>query len=420
MKTRRWILLALVGVIALIAAGIALIWHSEIDAVDQAASGDPATVQKGWELAQLGNCANCHTAPGGAPYAGGYPLETPFGAIRSSNITPDRETGIGTWSEAAFRRAMREGIDREGGHLYPAFPYTHFTKASDADIAALYAYFRTLAPVKNEVAENDLPFPFNIRALMAGWNLLFLDKGPEATGAPDAMDRGRYLVTPVAHCGACHTPRNALGAEKSGAALTGAEIDGWHAPALTGPAARGWSVDALEQYLTDGFAAHHGAAAGPMAESVINIRRAAPEDVRAMATYIAGLTPEDRDPAQPIDNGRGEASAGANIYQAACAKCHESGRSIGPSNALPLSISPALRHDTPANAVRTITRGITEYRGHGGPYMPGFADMLSDAQIAEVTRYVRERYGDGPDWQDLDEAIAKARSAGKENDDDQG
>ncbi|MDO5757166.1 MAG: cytochrome c [Rhodobacterales bacterium] len=419
MKTRSWIVLLLALTVVLIAAGVALVRRPEIDAVDQKPSDDRALVQAGWELTQLGNCANCHTAAGGQPFAGDYPLETPFGTIRSSNITPDRETGIGTWSEAAFRRAMREGVDREGAHLYPAFPYTHFTRASDEDIAALYAYFTTLAPVSHEVAGNGLPFPFNIRALMAGWNLLFLDKGPAPEPTSDPLDRGRYLVASVAHCGACHTPRNVLGAEKSGEELTGAEIDGWHAPALTGPQARGWSVEEMTRYLTQGFSTQHGAAAGPMAESVINIRRASPEDVKAMATYIASLTPDEQKPLDPIDNGRGEDSAAAQLYEAACAKCHESGRNPGPSNALSLSISPALRDDSPTNAVRTIIGGITDYRDDGGPYMPAFEDMLDDAQIAQVTRYLRQRYGDGPEWQDLDSTIAKARSAGKEQDDNQ-
>ncbi|WP_253272981.1 cytochrome c [Halomonas sp. PR-M31] len=219
MKLRRIGIIILILFAVLGVAAFALAWRSEIPAVTENAlpDADHSLASKGFVLAELGNCASCHTANDGQPYAGGRAMPTPFGTIRATNITPDRETGIGTWTEEAFARSMREGIDREGAHLYPAFPYTHFTKASDEDIRALYAFLRSLPAVTHDVAANDLAFPFNIRALVAGWNLLFLDKEElePVSDQSEQWNRGRYLAEGLSHCGACHTPRNIMGAEKS-------------------------------------------------------------------------------------------------------------------------------------------------------------------------------------------------------------
>ena len=259
------LLLAVAG-----AAGFtALAWRSELDPVSPPGRSafPPEKIAQGARLAALGYCAQCHTAPGGKPFAGGYPLKTPFGTIYGTNITPDPETGIGSWSEEAFARAMGEGVDREGHHLYPGFPYDHFTRITADDNRALYAYLMTREPVRAEAPVNDLPWPLQFRPLLAGWKLLFLDKGefqPDPARSPE-WNRGAYLAEGVAHCGACHTPRNALGARETSAKFAGGESEGWHAPALneasTAPVP--WDQDSLYAYLRTGVSEDHALAAGP-------------------------------------------------------------------------------------------------------------------------------------------------------------
>src|SRR4051812_37547172 len=251
---------------------------------------DPARVVQGARLAALGNCLGCHTAPGGKPYAGGRALKTPFGTIHGTNITPDPDTGIGRWSQAAFARAMREGIDRQGRHLYPAFPYEYFTHLSDDDIASLYAFFMSREPVQQKNAANTIPIP---RFAVAAWNKRYLHAGPVQGDSTQSADwnRGAYLVRSLAHCGACHTPRDRLGGEKKEADFAGGEAEGWHAPALNdaSPSPVPWTREDLHTYLRTGIADSHALTAGPMAEVIHDLRRVPDEDVRAIATYIASL-----------------------------------------------------------------------------------------------------------------------------------
>lgn len=424
-RSRIW-LTVLLAVVVLVAVAFALVWRPELDPVSETndTPRDKEQIARGYALAELGNCASCHTAEGGAPYAGGRPVPTPFGAIHAVNITPDRETGIGTWSDAAFTRAMREGVNREGAHLYPAFPYTHFTHMNDADIAALHAYLRTIPAVENTAPENGLDFPFNIRALMAGWNLLFLDRGPLAPveGQSDSWNEGRYLVEGVTHCGACHTPRNAVGAEKSGQALAGAEIDGWHAPPLTGEAARPWTQAQMANYLTTGFSRDHGAAAGPMGETVANLANAPRADITAIATYVASLTEDAAPASEPVDNGVPQDMAATHaLWTGACASCHENANAsvidgVNPSFGMALSRGVAVHGEKPLNTVRTIAGGIDIYRDMGGPYMPAFGDMLTEAQITDLARYVRARFSDAPAWDDISGAVDKALADESEGD----
>src|SRR5450756_874720 len=250
------------AVVALLVAGavaaFAIAWRPAITAIEPPSpqSFDPSLVKRGRDLAATGNCADCHTLRGGRDFAGGLPVSTPFGTIYSSNITPDPETGIGSWPETAFRRAMRSGVNRDGQHLYPTFPYDHFTNVTDADDQALYAFLMTRLPVRAAARANQLPFPLDQRPVIAGWKLLFLRRG---TWQPDPSqsaewNRGAYLVEGLAHCGACHTPRNALGAERAGAAFAGGEVDHWSAYAINAqsPAPVPWTAEALYGYLRDG------------------------------------------------------------------------------------------------------------------------------------------------------------------------
>src|SRR5258706_4726048 len=250
---------------------IVLVRESEIEPINPGTSSrfDPQLVRHGAELAALGDCNTCHTVPNGKAFAGGLPVPTPFGTIYSTNITPDPETGIGRWSEPAFQRAMHKGVDRDGRHLYPAFPYDHFTLVSNEDNRALYSFLMTRQPVRAVAPENALPFPLNIRSVVAGWKLLFLHQGPfRADPAHDAVwNRGAYLVQGIGHCGACHTPRNILGAEKTGQVFAGGEAEGWHGFTINAasPAPIPWNADSLNAYLRQGWHGLHGVARGPMA-----------------------------------------------------------------------------------------------------------------------------------------------------------
>jgi nicotinate dehydrogenase subunit B len=260
-----------------------------------------ATIARGQQLAALGDCAVCHTSASGILNAGGKPLSTPFGTIYSTNITPDVKTGIGAWSYPAFERAMREGIHRDGRHLYPAFPYTHFARTTDADMQALYAYLMAQPAVRAETPPNALAFPFNLRPLMAGWNALF-HKASTFQADPtksETWNRGAYLVEGLGHCSACHSPRNALGAEKTSAYLAGGFAEGWEAPALTSlsQAPIPWSEDELYAYLRTGESRLHGVAAGPMAPVVKELAALPDSDIRAMAVYLASFNESSMDPA---------------------------------------------------------------------------------------------------------------------------
>jgi mono/diheme cytochrome c family protein len=374
---------------------------------------DAALVARGASVAALGDCIECHTAPDGKPYAGGRALQTPFGTIYGTNITPDPATGIGRWSQEAFVRAMREGIDREGRHLYPAFPYNHFRRASDADLQALYAFLMTRDPVEATVPSNRLTFPFNLRPLLAGWKALYLARGaaPRMGGNGDA-GRGAALVEGLGHCGACHTPRNALGGEEDARALAGGEVEGWYAPALTSasPAPVRWTAAELYVYLRGGVPAQHGVAVGPMEPVARNLAEAPEADVRAIAAYLATLTGA-APPASGSDAVRAPAveatppaaagdGAAAAFYAGACALCHDHGRQGAFSGALPLSQSTAVGAPTPRNFVQIVLRGLAPREGERGAAMPGYAGTLTQAQLVDLANYVRVRFGQRAPWQD--------------------
>jgi mono/diheme cytochrome c family protein len=406
-------------------AAFAVIWRPAIAAIEPPApqSFDPALVKRGRDLAAIGNCADCHTVKGGKAFAGGLPVPTPFGTIYSSNITPDPETGIGRWSEAAFQRAMRSGVDRSGNHLYPTFPYDHFTNVSDEDDRALYAFLMTRPAVHASDHGNNLSFPFNQRFVVAGWKLLYLQHG---TYKPDPSqsaewNRGAYLVEGLAHCGACHTPRNALGAERTNATFSGGEVDNWQAYPINArsPSPLPWTTEALFRYLRQGWDGDHGLARGPMAGVVSNLSSVPESDVRAIADYMGSVfgapTPErvrqaDERRAQIKSPPQATTSemSGASIYAAACAPCHESGRPL-PYGGLNLALSTGLSASDPRNAANTILSGISPVAGERSPIMPGFADTMTDAEIAAVLNYLRGRFGNQPAWANVEQAVRDAR-----------
>jgi nicotinate dehydrogenase subunit B len=408
---RRW-LSVLGGLAALASAGFAAIGHAAIDPI---ARPDPsvysaATIERGRVLAALGNCATCHTGPSGIPNAGGLRIETPFGAVYATNITPDEQTGIGGWSYPAFERAMRHGVHRDGRQLYPAFPYPSFTRTSDADLQALYAYLMAQPAVAQTVPETRLALPF-ARPVMAAWNALFLRAGPRPAdpSRSTAWNRGAYLVDGLGHCGACHTPRNALGAERRGAYLGGGVAEGWEAPALTGQsrAPLPWTEQDFFDYLRTGRSARHGAAAGPMAPVVRDLAALPDSDIRAMAVYLASFnaaagaaSPEVL--AQQAEARRDISGAGARIFDGACAACHAE---------LPsLALSTKLHARTPDNLLRVILHGIAEPSAAEVSAMPGFAAGLDDAQLAELAGFLRRTYAPGePAWTGLPARVAALR-----------
>jgi mono/diheme cytochrome c family protein len=401
-------------------------------AVDQAApaADQIALLKHGANLAAIGDCAVCHTAKPGAPFAGGRPLDTPFGTIYSTNITPDRQTGIGAWTLADFTRAMRHGESRDGHLLYPAFPYPHFTHMTDADIAALYAYLMSRDAVQATAPANRLMFPLGFRPLVAVWNLLFLHPGVEADGTAPASTssqpvssnaqllRGKYLIDGPAHCAACHTPMNMFGAEKSGDAFGGNVIEGWQAPALNTllGAPQPWTHDQLVAYLRTGLATEHGAAAGPMRAVTQSLADASDADVDAMAAYLLSLQkPVTAHAVQTSQTSSAPADDthirnGAVLFAAACASCHATHAPMTTFGGRPsLALGTAVNADDPRNALRMILDGIPTERSSRAVYMPAFASTFTDAQIVDITAFLRAHFSSQPAWT-LDESnVAQLR-----------
>jgi mono/diheme cytochrome c family protein len=375
-------------------------------------------IQRGAQLAAVGDCVVCHTAKGGTPFAGGLPIHTPFGTLYATNITPDPRTGIGNWSLEAFTRAMRRGVANDGHLLYPAFPYVHFTHMSDADIASVYTFLMSRTPVEAIAPANQLIFPLNIRPLLVGWNLLFLhaDTPVPTSPAQDAqLARGHYLIESLGHCSACHTPLNPLGAEKRDEAFSGAVIDGWDAPALTTllRAPTPWTRDQLATYLRTGLASEHGAAAGPMLPVTRSLAHASDSDVQAMATYIMSLQTHEPAPSQAhVESPPTEDSlhAGAVLFKATCASCHAANAPMSTLGGRPsLSQSTALNSDSPRNAIRLMLDGLPPEGSSPGRLMPPFAAMLTDEQMTDLARYLRAQFSTRPPWA-LDAAdVAKYR-----------
>lgn len=413
-------------VLGLIAFGI-FAWRPAIAEIvpPSPASFRPAQIAQGEVLANAGYCTSCHTAKGGKMFAGGYAMATQFGTIYSTNITPDPETGIGKWSEAAFARAMHDGVARDGAHLFPAFPYDHFSKLTDEDVAALYAYFMTRPPVVAAAKRNTVPFPLSVRMLQAGWKLLFFTPGRyRPDPAHDAQwNRGAYLAEGLSHCSACHTPRGALGAELKGRAYAGAPIDTWIAPPLdkTNPTPVPWTQDELVAYLGTGVSQYHGTAAGPMGEVARGLSHLPASDVAAIATYFAdrnGSAGRSDGPAalrralaaDTLGTGL-QYDPAARLYASACASCHYNGKQLNPLRP-DLALNSAVNLDDPTNLIRVILYGINARDGAPGVVMPGFARGFTNADVARIAAYLRATRTAKPAWNDLENKVSAIRAQG--------
>ena len=415
-KHRRWF--GAMAALATAAAGLAG-WHGALPRATPpgAEAFSPALIERGRLLAAAGDCAVCHTAN----YAGGRPIHTPFGAVYASNITPDVATGIGSYSFPAFQRAMRDGIARDGRNLYPAFPYTAFNKITDGDLLALYAFLMAQPAVQAETPAADLAFPFNIRPLMAGWNLLFHRPAPFTPDPAHSAqwNRGAYLVDALGHCGACHTPRNALGAERRGSALAGGTVDGWDAPALTAASASPvmWTEQGLYDYLRTGHSTEHGVAAGPMAAVVSQLNALPDADIAAMASYLADgrVAPTAAQAAALVTASwqdlAADGSEGARIFAGACQSCHHDGSGPPVFGAhVALALTTSLHATRPDNLLRVLLDGIDIPANPALGNMPGFSDSLNDKQLAELTRFLRARFAPGrPAWTGLEQDVARLR-----------
>jgi mono/diheme cytochrome c family protein len=362
---------------------------------------DFSQIERGRYLAVAGDCSGCHTDKGGQDFAGGRPIETPFGTIVATNITPDQDTGIGAWSDDDFVRAMTQGIRRDGKHLYPAMPYPYFTKATRDDLVAIRAYLSTVPAVHHKVTADQLSFPLNVREDMAAWNKLYFTSG-EFRRDPNKSaewNRGAYLVEGLMHCGACHTPKNVAGADKSGERLRGYALQGWFAPDISGDPHRGlgaWSAEDIVAYLKTGHN-RFAAASGPMAEEVSDSSSKLTDgDLHAVAVYLKDQPAPDEKSPQPVAAHDPAMKAGAAIYRDECAACHTPSGAGVPSLIPALAGSASVQSTDPTSLIRVVLAGAHSVATKGaptGPAMPPFAWFLDDREASAVLTYIRNSWG---------------------------
>ena len=417
--------LALGALLAASVAAVALVYWLNVRGEEgpgarpaaPAAMPSEAQIARGAYIARAGNCMGCHTTTGGAPYAGGRGVPTPFGTVYSPNLTPDANTGIGAWSAADFWRALHHGRSRDGRLLYPAFPYPNYTRVTREDADALHAYLRSLPAVAQPNRAHELRFPFDQQAALAVWRALYFRPAvhmPDAARPAD-WNRGAYLVEALGHCNACHASRNALGATASPLDLAGGliPVQNWYAPSLTSAreaSMAAWDLPDIVALLKTGVAAPHGtpvAVAGPMSEVVAgSTQHLSDADLGAMASYLKALPPTTQTGEQRAADVPGLstttsttaalAGPGAKLYEQHCADCH-GGRGEGVAAIYPaLAGNRAVAMHTPANAVHMVVEGgfAPATAGNPRPFgMPPFATVLNDAEVAQVLTFVRGSWG---------------------------
>jgi mono/diheme cytochrome c family protein len=394
----------------------------------QLASAD--LVKRGEYLIHAADCQACHTAPGGAPFAGGFAFNMPFGTIYSTNITPDKETGIGNYTDAQFLAAVHKGIRADGEKLYPAMPYTSYTYMTDADALAIKAYLFTLAPVHAPPKQDRLSWPFNQRSLLSLWNVAFNTDGrfrPNPSQSPQ-WNRGAYLAEAMGHCGECHTPRNLAFALDNHRKFSGAITAGWHAFNITGDKDSGlgdWNDQDLYLYLTTGHADGHGGAAGPMGEAADDsLSYLVPDDAHALVTYLRSIPAHSTDlprtvtTAAPASHKEGVMAnfdpRGEKIFASACASCHDWTGVSPVTGYATLTGVRAVNDPTATNVAQTVINGVNRKTNEGTIFMPAFGEGYSDDDIAAVANYVTARFGakgaklTGKDVADLRKQAAQA------------
>jgi mono/diheme cytochrome c family protein len=376
-------------------------------ATAESAAASPALIERGRYLAFAGNCGACHTTAGGAPFAGGLAFETPFGKVYSANITPDPDTGIGGWTSGQFLQSLRKGLRANDQHLYPVFPYPALTKITDEDAAALFAFLKSVPAVRYDVPKNEMSWPFGQRWLLGAWNAMFFDEGPYRpdTGKSAEWNRGAYLVTGPAHCSACHSPRNLLGAERAAKAMTGGTyrddsaggvMRPWSAPNLTSASSGlgSWSVEEIAAYLKAGTNSYT-TTFGPMNTVILkSTMHLSDADLRAMAVYLKGLPPNEGDFGAPAKSD--VLQAGETLYNVNCGTCHQPD-GMGADDAGPrLAGSLVTQATDPASLVNSILYGVDVPNpapgGHQWRPMEAYGDKLSDEEVAALASYLRSAW----------------------------
>jgi mono/diheme cytochrome c family protein len=423
-----------IGVVAFVFLGLLVFslmsWRAAIAPIERPnpASFTSESVARGEILAVEGHCLYCHIRPGGLPFAGGYGVNTPFGIIYGSNITPDPKVGIGAWSLEAFTRAMHEGVSRDGSHLFAAFPFNAYTELQEDDVKALYAYLMTRPAVSATVPRNTVPFPLSVRFLQEGWKVLFFRSARyRPDPAKDAQwNRGAYLAEAVSDCGGCHTPRNALGGEKLREAYAGTVVDNWIAPPLTeaNPSPVPWTEEELFSYLRNGTGHLHGAAIGatmtPVVRHALDVHVVPDADVRALAVYFsdidhAGASASNVEATVTVavktsaPRREEEYDADANLYAGACMSCHYNSGTTPLAARPELALNSSLVSNEPTNFIQTVLRGVGSTEGAPGLVMPAFTSSLSDAEVARIAAYLRRTRTTHPPWSDLEKNVSAAR-----------
>lgn len=358
-------------------------------------------INAGRYKAVLADCSACHTTPGGKPFAGGAPLDTPFGKLIPSNITPDAATGIGGWSYDDFRGALKQGVGKDGKRLYPAMPYPAYSSMTEADIADIWAYLQKIEPVSNRVVSNQLPFPFSIRSVMIGWNLLnFSPKefAPDASKSAE-WNRGAYIVNGPGHCGTCHTPKSLTGADKTDQFLRSGNLQSWVAPDISSDGHRGigsWSPEDLVAYLKTG-ANRFDIASGPMGEVITNSTQYWTDaDLKAVASYLKEVKGSAAPAPQPLAATDPMMVAGKAVFLDRCSACHVSTGEGQPSLFPKLAKAPVVNGDDPTSLIRVVLQGsqaVATAARPTTPAMPSFGWNLGDAEVANVLSYVRNSWG---------------------------
>ncbi|WP_244117081.1 c-type cytochrome [Burkholderia contaminans] len=408
LRQKKWVVAIALGSAAFAGLASVFFWPHRLEPVSTSTAsprGD-ALIARGRYLATAADCAACHTVPNGRPFAGGTSFKLPFGKIYAPNITPDRTYGIGAWSDAEFVRALREGVGRHGEDLYPAFPYTSYSKLSNDDALAIRAFLATMEPVHTPAPSNDLAFPFDQRRLMRAWKLLFFDNKvftPDPTRSI-SWNRGNYLVNGLAHCGECHTPRNMLFATKTAKMLSGGVVDGWKAWNITSDpdtGIGGWSDSDLVEYLSSGYAVGHGAASGSMREAVeMSLGRLPRRDIEDMVTYLRTVPSRRSDPEAAISvasstlarSGRwvtvpGGDGVGKRIFEAACVSCHGYDGNGQQMKRASLAGAHALSDPAGDNLIGLLLDGSHSRDDAPSTSMPAFGAAYSDVEIAAVANY---------------------------------
>jgi mono/diheme cytochrome c family protein len=422
----RRILTIIVGIV--VAAGLIAVWlirgpdpmafaggprESLSDFKGPDPTGVPKTltqasaVERGEYLAKAADCMVCHTTPGGKEYAGGLGFKLPFGTLYSTNITPDKETGIGNYSDKDFLNAVQRGVRHDGARLYPAMPYTSYTYISDTDALAIKAYLFSLPPVRATPPANTLAFPFNQRWAMMFWSAVF---NPDTRYEPDTSkspewNRGAYLAEALAHCGECHTPRNLAFALDNRKKFAGAITAGWRAFNISSDKTTGvggWRDDDLISYLSAGHAAGHGTASGPMGEAVDrSFSQMAPEDIRALVTYLRSVPPIASSdlpatlapPASASHKDGSQDARGKTVFQGACVSCHGWTGESALSPMATLTGAWAVNDPGATNVAQIVISGTKRQTPEGALSMPAFGNAYSDDEIAAVANYVTARFG---------------------------